>query len=68
MSEDSTSAPQTNDDMQSPPLTFAEYQKMPDWKKELLQKRKYISKVTGVADGSMSASKSFDDGKPPHLL
>lgn len=65
MAADSTSAPQTNEDLQPPPLTFAEYQKMPDWKKELIQKRKYTPKVD---DGSMSASKSFDDGKPLQLL
>lgn len=37
---------------------FAEYQKMPDWKKELIQKRKNVSKT--MTSPSMN---SFDEGK-----
>lgn len=49
---DCTHTPTNN----SAAFTFAEFQKMPEWKKELIQKRKNASKG--------SANNSFEDGKP----
>lgn len=49
---------QSPQDSVSGPI-FAEYQKIPDWKKELIQKRKMVSKV--VSDSP--SVQSFDEGK-----
>lgn len=48
-------------------LSFAEYQKMPDWKKELIQKRKNVAKVITGSSSSNSLIEDVTTATNPEL-